>query len=35
MAMRAVARAEAKQEVAVLEIMDKMLEKTMRRRAKD
>ena len=34
-AMRAVARAEAKQEVAVLEIMDKMLEKTMRRRAKD
>ena len=33
-AMRAIARAEAKQEVAVLEIMDKMLEKTMRRRAK-
>ena len=33
-AMRAVARAEAKQEVAVLEIIDKLLEKTVRRRAK-
>ena len=33
-AMRAVARAEAKQEVAVLQIMDKLLDKTVRRKTK-
>jgi hypothetical protein len=32
-AMRAVARAEAKREVAVLQIMDKLLDKTVRRKA--
>jgi len=32
--MSAVARAEAKREIAVLEIMDKLLDRTVRRKAK-